>query len=74
MPPAKPPPAANTRAVRLERLAMRIYGESWRAALAEEMMVEPSTVWRWQSGNAPIPQAVFVALECRAREKRHVRQ
>lgn len=70
MPPAKPPPQSDARAVRLVALAERCYGDGWRAALATEMAVEPSTVWRWSSGNAPIPQAVFVALLYSATKRR----
>lgn len=56
------------RAKRLQRLAAQVYGDGWERGLREEMMVEATTVWRWLNAKVPIPQSVFVALECKVRE------
>jgi hypothetical protein len=64
-----PPKATAARSRRLERLAAAVFGDDWRAQIAALMLVDPATVWRWCNGRAPIPEAVFVALECLKREK-----
>ena len=66
MPPPKP---TTARALRLERLAASVFGADWRGPLSEIMLVDPATVWRWTAQKGPIPEAVFVALECLAKEK-----
>lgn len=68
MPPRRDAPPLS-RARRLAKLAAELYGEHWRRALAEEMMVNDTTVSRWERAMVAIPQAVFVALECRVRER-----
>lgn len=68
MPPRRdPPPSAHGK--RLVRLAAALYGDGWRPALAAEMMVDATTVSRWERGLVRVPQAVFVAIECKLREK-----
>ncbi len=69
MPPRRERPPSAARAKRLQRLAAAVYGERWRPALVAEMMVDDSTVSRWINALVEIPQAVFVALECKRRER-----
>lgn len=69
MPPRRERPPSAARAKRLQRLAAKVYGDGWERALGVEMKVRESTVWRWLNTQTEIPEAVFVALECKAREK-----
>lgn len=69
MPPRREAPPSAARAKRFGKLAAQVYGDDWRRALAAEMLVNDTTVSRWLRGIVEIPGAVFVALECRAREK-----
>lgn len=69
MPPRRERPPSAARAKRLQRLAAEVYGAAWQKTLADEMMVTATTVWRWVNAQVEIPQSVFVALECKVREK-----
>lgn len=57
------PSSAKPKPSELRRLAVAHYGATgWRRKLAEEMMVDRATVWRWENGDPP--ESVLVALRC----------
>lgn len=51
--------------------AQRIFGKSgWKGQLAEALCVNRSTIWRYTSGERPIPESVALALEALANRER----
>lgn len=58
-----------------ERVGRKIFGKRWKAPLARALGLGPVTVWRYASGQSPIPLAVELALahlsaRCRPAQKK----
>ena len=48
----------------LRQLGREIYGhDAWMRQLAAALGVHQTTVWRWQSGQQPVPKAAQLAIE-----------
>lgn len=61
--------SAKQKPSELRRLAVAYYGATgWRGKLAEHMMVDRVTTYRWEKGGAP--ESVLVALRCLIDSKR----
>ncbi|QIV65867.1 hypothetical protein Cp1R7AA1_016 [Mesorhizobium phage Cp1R7A-A1] len=55
----------------LEAAGLLIYGQNWRAALAEHMGVDPSLIWRYMTLKTMVPKSFALAVEALATIKRH---
>jgi plasmid maintenance system antidote protein VapI len=58
----------------LKDAAVKLFGESgWVTALAENLGVDRTQVWRYVNGRTPVPGPVAAAVECwlsRAKDER----
>ena len=54
---------------RLRAIGVRLYGPDWQQPMAKALQVNPSTIWRWETGAVPVPGPAQAALKCFLREK-----
>lgn len=45
-----------------------LYGKRWKAPLARALKIDASMVWRYATGQLPVPGPVEAALRCFLRE------
>jgi hypothetical protein len=49
-----------------------LYGKRWKAPLSRALDIDPVTIWRYATGQWPVPVVVDLALA--ALKQRHTRQ
>lgn len=54
----------------LERAGLTLYGARWKAPMARALGIDVSMVWRYVTGQVPIPGPVAAALRCFLRENK----
>jgi hypothetical protein len=50
----------------LEAAGQTIFGDNWRAAMADYLECDPSLIWRYMTVKVPVPKTFAVAVEALA--------
>ena len=53
-----------------EKAGKRLFGQKWKVRMALELDIDPSTIWRYSTGDRPIPKTTSRLLEFLLKEKR----
>lgn len=47
-----------------ERAGKKLFGEKWKPPMARALGIDPTMVWRYQTGGTAIPGPVRAAVKC----------